>query len=227
MPIITIENIIFKTAEKTLLSDISLTISENETLIFSGTGESGRSLLLEIIAGILPPTSGRILYDNIDIYEAKPEVIKKWKQQIGFSFQYEGLLSNLTVEENILLPIQFFDSDAIESYYPRINELLDFFAIQDSWLKRPAELSMQKKKILAFIRAIIMNPHMLFVDDPYFSLDQFYQNQVLTCLKKLKEAGSTLVIITNARDLIHQIADRILYFRDGKIEREIFRADCE
>jgi ABC-type multidrug transport system ATPase subunit len=223
MPTIKLENLTFKNTEKTLIYDLSLTIPENETIIFAGTGESGRSLLIKIMAGILAPTSGRILYDEIDIYEAEPDLLKQLKRQIGFSFQLEGLLSNLTIEENILLPVKFFDADNVESYFPGIDELLDFFAIKDTWQKRPAEISIQKKKILAFIRSIIMNPKILYVDDPYFSLDQFYQNRMMECIKKQKKTGSTLIIITNSEEIMNETADRILFFRDGKVEREIHR----
>jgi ABC-type methionine transport system ATPase subunit len=221
MPVINLEQITFESIEKTIISELSLTIPENETLIFAGAGESGRSVLLQIIAGILAPTNGRVLYDDIDIYDADLDQLKEIKRQIGFSFQHEGLLSNLTIEENVLLPVKFFDSEAVESYFPRINELLDFFSIKDTWKKRPAELSIQKKKILVFIRSIIMNPKILFIDDPYFSLDQFYQNRILESLIQLKERGLTLVIITNSNEIMNEIADRILFFREGKVEREI------
>jgi ABC-type lipoprotein export system ATPase subunit len=223
MPTIKLENIVFTNDEKTLVSEFTCHIQEHETLVLAGTGESGRSLLLMIMAGILPPFSGRVLYEGIDIYEADPEELKKLKRQIGFSFQYEGLLSNLSIEENILLPIKFFDAEAIDSYYPRINELLDYFSISDSWLKRPAELSLQKKKLLAFIRSIIMNPKILYMDDPYFSLDQYYQKRLLACIKNLKKSGTTLVIITNSEEMMYELADKVYFFRNGKVEHEIDR----
>ncbi|HPT73151.1 MAG TPA: ATP-binding cassette domain-containing protein [Candidatus Cloacimonadota bacterium] len=113
MPNIQLEKVRFQNHEKVLLSEINLRISEGETLFLSGAGESGRSLLLKIMAGILPPSHGKVLYDGIDLYEAEPDTLKTIKREIGFSFQVDGLLSNLTVEENILLPVRFFEPDEI------------------------------------------------------------------------------------------------------------------
>ncbi|HNX01335.1 MAG TPA: ABC transporter ATP-binding protein [Candidatus Cloacimonadota bacterium] len=221
MPNIQLEKVRFQNHEKVLLSEINLRISEGETLFLSGAGESGRSLLLKIMAGILPPSHGKVLYDGIDLYEAEPDTLKTIKREIGFSFQVDGLLSNLTVEENILLPVRFFEPDEIEVYESNIRDLLHYFSLSDTWQKRPAELSMQKKKVLVFIRSIIMNPKVLFLDDPFFGLDRYYQVKLLEYVKHVNQSGLTLVIVSNSEDLMLELADKILYFRNGKIEREL------
>lgn len=217
---IKLDNISFQDREKVLISNLTLAIQEKDTVVFAGTGESGRSILLKIMAGLLAPTGGNVLYDEQDIYDSSPDATKKLRRQIGFSFQIEGLLSNLTIEENIFLPVKFYNAEEADTYYQSINELLDYFMIRDTWLKRPAELSMQKIKIISFIRAIILKPRILYMDDPFFTLDHFSRKRMMSFLQTLKKSGMTLIIVTNSEEIISNIADRVLLIKNGAIANE-------
>jgi putative ABC transport system ATP-binding protein len=195
------------------LSNVSFDIYEGELIVILGPSGSGKSTMLNIIGGIEAVTEGEIFYKNIPLHNSgKDELTQYRRNHIGFIFQFYNLMPNLTALENIML-ISEMSSDPIDA-----KMLLDRVGLSDRAFHFPSRLSGGQQQRIAIARAVCKNPDLLLCDEPTGALDIKTGIQILKLLSDFnRDYKKTVVIITHNSD-IAQIADRIFFFKDGRID---------
>jgi len=200
-----------------ILRGIDLTVKKREIVALMGPSGSGKSTLLGILGGLDLPTSGRILIDGIDITRLPESKLAEIRgKKIGFVFQAYNLVPTLTAIENVMLPAYF-----VKGQKKNPEELLEIVGLSHRKNNKPTEMSGGEQQRVAIARALINNPKILFGDEPTGNLDSKTELKILNLFLKLRdEYGSTIFLVTHS-DEVAKIADRIIYIRDGRLEREI------
>lgn len=199
-----------------ILRGIDLTVKKGEIVALMGPSGSGKSTLLGILGGLDIPTSGRIIMDGIDITKLPESKLAEIRgKKIGFVFQAYNLVSTLTAIENVMLPSYFVKGTKKDP-----EELLEIVGLSHRRNNKPSEMSGGEQQRVAIARALINNPKILFGDEPTGNLDSKTELKILNLFQRLREDfGSTIFLVTHSSE-VAKIADRILYIRDGKLERE-------
>lgn len=196
------------------LNGIDFEIYEGEFVVILGPSGSGKSTFLNIIGGMDTSTSGEIYYKNEALHNAKNKKLTKYRQgAVGFVFQFYNLMPNLTAIENVQLAKEIAGSNLDEF------EILDHVGLLDRKDHFPTQLSGGQQQRVAIARAIGKNPDLLLCDEPTGALDSKSSDLVLKILRDFaKKYNKTIVLITHNAS-IAKIADRVMYIRDGKIEK--------
>jgi len=199
-----------------ILRGIDLTVKKREIVALMGPSGSGKSTLLGILGGLDLPTSGRILIDGIDITRLPESKLAEIRgKKIGFVFQAYNLVPTLTAIENVMLPSYFVKGDKKDP-----EELLEIVGLSHRKNNKPTEMSGGEQQRVAIARALINNPKILFGDEPTGNLDSKTELKILNLFLKLRDDyGSTIFLVTHS-DEVAKIADRIIYIRDGRVERD-------
>jgi phospholipid/cholesterol/gamma-HCH transport system ATP-binding protein len=184
-----------------------------------GTSGSGKTVLQKCLVGLLEPDEGEIIYDGRSFTEMNDEERKELRQQIGMLFQGSALFDSMTVQQNIMFPLDMFTAQSFSEKLQRVNEVLKRVNLDDINKKYPAELSGGMKKRVGIARAIVLNPKYLFCDEPNSGLDP----QTSMLIDKLifditKEFNMTTVINTHDMNSVMEIGENIIYLYEGKKE---------
>ena len=202
----------------TALGGVNLEIAEGEFLAMVGPSGSGKSTLLSILGAINPPTSGKVIIDDIDIYELSNEKRADFRSEyLGFVFQQFQLIPYLTAIENVMLPL------AITSYSSReqsemAERVLERVGLGNKLERLPNQLSGGEQERVAIARAIVNEPPILFADEPTGSLDTKTGEEIMELFKALNEEGQTIIMVTHNLETL-KYASRAIFIRDGIIER--------
>ena len=194
------------------LDRTDLTIAPSEFVAVVGPSGCGKSTLLGLIAGLIPVTSGRILLDGAEVTRPHP--------QIGVVFQSDLLLHWRTVTENILLPIEVKRRRTAD-YLPRVEQLLDQVGLKGFDSKFPTELSGGMRQRVAICRALVQQPGLLLMDEPFGALDALTREQMIMDLQAMwLSEGNTVLFITHGIEEAIFLADRVIVMspRPGRID---------
>ena len=199
----------------TALKAASMTIFEGEFISIMGPSGSGKSTLLHIISGLDNPTSGTVLYDNIDIHNGSDKMLSAFRRKkIGFIFQQFNLLPVLTARENIIMPLLLDKKKPDENYLQELSSLL---GLKNRLAHLPNELSGGQQQRVAIARALIAKPDIIFADEPTGNLDSKSGSEVMNMLCSIREKmNKTLVVITHD-SRIAEMADRRFTIIDGEL----------
>jgi putative ABC transport system ATP-binding protein len=197
------------------LRGVTLDISDGEFISIMGKSGCGKTTLLHCMSGILKPSSGEILFDEKSLFKIKDRARSKVRRtSMGFVFQFFNLVPELTVRENILLPLKINRYKVDEVYF---DKLIEYLGIIEQINRLPATLSGGQQQRVAIARALIHKPKIVFADEPSGNLDETSSREVIELLQSLqKEYNLTLVMVTHDKD-IASYADRIIHMRDGRI----------
>lgn len=197
------------------LHDVSMTVKQGEIVSIVGASGSGKSTLLHVMGGVDAPTSGKVVVDGKDITKLNDEQMAIFRRRkVGFIFQAYHLISVLTVEENITMPILLDHRKPDREYVEQIMELL---GLQDRRKHLPNQLSGGQQQRTAIARALANQPSLILADEPTGALDSKNGNEVIALLQSsVKKLNQTLVLITHNIDLARE-ADRIIKIADGEI----------
>ncbi len=199
------------------LDGVDLTVARGEFVSVMGASGSGKTTLLNIIGGVDMPDEGEVYVDGADLArmgENKLAVFRRRK--VGFVFQEYNLIPTLTVEENILFPL---DLDGSASRTGFLEEILSLLGLEGRRQSYPDTLSGGQKQRVAIARALAAKPPVILADEPTGSLDSRNGQNVAGLLKMTAEHyHHTLVMVTHNRELA-QLADRVIYMEDGKIRK--------
>ena len=204
-------------SERAVLSDVSVTIQPGEIVVLVGRSGSGKSTLLNLIAGIDRPTSGRVMVDGTDLTALDENTRTRFRRRrIGFVFQFFNLIPLLTVEENLLLPLDLngmADAEGIA----RARGLLERVGLGGRGASLPDRLSGGEQQRVAIARALVHEPALILADEPTGTLDAEMAAAVLALLDGLvREAGKTVVMVTHSREVVG-VADRIFAIQRGRL----------
>jgi phospholipid/cholesterol/gamma-HCH transport system ATP-binding protein len=213
------KNLQKKFGEKVVLNDVSHLMETGKCNLIIGTSGSGKTVLQKCLVGLFEPDKGEIIYDGISFTSMTEDMRKELRQQIGMLFQGSALFDSMTVEQNVMFPLDMFSKLNSTEKLKRVNEVLDRVNLKDANKKFPAEISGGMKKRVGIARAIVLNPKYLFCDEPNSGLDP----QTSMVIDKLiyditKEFNMTTVINTHDMNSVMEIGENILYMYQGQKE---------
>lgn len=199
-----------------VLRDISLTIKDKEYVAIQGSSGSGKSTLMHIMGFLDTPTSGTILLDGKDVSGIPDDSLSRVRSEYaGFIFQQFNLINNLTVFENVMLPAIYSRKKNDVDYKRKAEELLVRFGIYDRKDYLPNKISGGQQQRVAIARALIMNPKIIFADEPTGNLDSKNGAEIINLLGELnRDFGVTIVIVTHEEQIARK-AKRQLFIKDG------------
>ena len=201
----------------TVLDNLSFEIESGEFVSLMGASGSGKSTLLYLIGGLDKPTEGNIYIEDKDINTLKEKQMAKLRRKdIGFVFQFYNLVQNLTVEENIMLPV-VMDGKKEKDYKDRLNKILKIIGLEDKRKNLPNELSGGQQQRVSIARAIILSPKIILADEPIGNLDSKSGKEVMDLFKKInEEEGITILQVTHSEEAA-TYGNRLIRLKDGKI----------
>ena len=201
------------------LKGIDLEIYEGEFLVVLGPSGSGKSTLMNLLGCLDIPSEGTVYLNSEDISElAESELARIRGQMIGFIFQSFNLIPTLSTEENVLLPLEFQEED-IQTARKKAAYLLDIVGLSDKRKNLPSQLSGGQRQRVAIARSLAVNPPIILADEPTGNLDTKTGDYILEFLDGLHEKeGKTIIIVTHDLELV-KYATRVVYIRDGEIEK--------
>lgn len=187
--------------ENHVLKDINFKVEKGEFLSIMGPSGGGKSTLLYLLGGLDKPTSGSVSIDNIDISTIKEKQMSKLRRnKIGFVFQFYNLVPNLSVEDNIMLPLML-DGKKLKNYNDKLDQILDIINMKDKRKLTPRELSGGQQQRVAIARALIFEPEIIFLDEPIGNLDSKTGTEIMKLFKKINvEYGKTLIQVTHSKE---------------------------
>lgn len=201
-----------------VLKGIDMKIESGEYIAIMGKSGAGKSTLINIMAGIERPTSGQVIYNNIDLYNCNETELAKYRlHDFGFIFQFYNLIPELTLFENIVLPFEIGNEkvNILDA-----DKLIDRLALSHRKNNLPSTLSGGEQQRAAIARAIILNPKIIFADEPTGNLDDENATSFLELIKEVRNLLNSTIIIVTHDISIAKNADRILYISDGEISEQ-------
>jgi phosphonate ABC transporter ATP-binding protein len=207
------------------LHEVSFTVEDGEFVAIIGLSGAGKSTLLRCINRLIEPTSGRVIWNGIDITAASPRELRKIRRQIGMIFQQFNLVKRATVLTNVLAGRLGYVNPwlSLLGYFPpsevqRAMRALERVGLADLADKRADELSGGQQQRVGIARALMQEPRLLLADEPTTALDVTIQAQILELMTRLtRELGTAVIIITHNLGVVARYADRVNVMYAGKI----------
>ncbi|ADL53827.1 ABC transporter ATP-binding protein [Clostridium cellulovorans] len=209
----------------TALEDINLEVETGEFIGIMGPSGSGKTTLLNLIATIDKPTSGSILLEGKDITSLRePQLSAFRREKLGFIFQDFNLLDNMTLKENIVLPLALAKVPymVIEQ---RLKDITVKLGIQDILNKYPYEVSGGQKQRGAAARAIISKPSLILGDEPTGALDSKASKELLSALQGINENDNATILMVTHDAFAASYCKRVVFIKDGKLFNDIYKGD--
>ncbi|MER3463381.1 MAG: ABC transporter ATP-binding protein [Chitinophagaceae bacterium] len=208
-------------AGKTIINGVDVQLHPGMCNLIIGTSGSGKSVFIKCLVGLFQPDSGHIIYDGKDFTAMSVPEKKEIRKEIGMLFQGSALFSSMTVEENLVFPLDMFTNWDRKKKLDRVNEVLKRVNLEDANKKYPAELSGGMMKRVGIARAIVLNPKYLFVDEPNSGLDPQTSGLIDQLIKEITlEYNITTVVVTHDMNSVMEIGDHIVYLYQGQKEWE-------
>ena len=210
------KNVVLRYTEKDILKDVNLRIEDGEFMVLVGPSGSGKTTMLKMINRLLEPTDGDIYMDGKRIKDYDE---RELRLSTGYVLQAIALFPNLTVAENIAL-IPEMKGWPKEQIASKIEELLDKVGLPATEYanRKPSELSGGEQQRIGIVRAIIAEPKILLMDEPFSALDAISRKQLQALTKELhKEFGMTTIFVTHDTDEALKLGDRIAVLQEGEI----------
>ena len=205
------------------LDGISFQVVKGEFLGIMGSSGSGKTTLLNCLATIIKPTDGSIQMQEKDLGQLRGSQLADYRgKEIGYLFQNFELLDNLTAKENILLPLSLHKVDANESKV-RLELLSQYLDISELLDKFPSQLSGGQRQRVAAARALILDPKIVFADEPTGALDSKNATILMQKLSEMNQVEETTILMVTHDSVAASFCNRILFIQDGKLFHEIRR----
>ena len=197
---------------------ISFSAQGGEFIALLGSSGSGKSSLLNLIAGLDRPTSGTVRVDGRNLAELTSEELAKYRRNsVGIVFQAFNLVPGMTVAENVELPLRLAETERSERA-GRVREALDRVGLSQRLTHRPGELSGGEQQRVALARALVNSPRILLADEPTGNLDSHTGVEIMERIRDCNQRlGMTVLLVTHERPLAERYAQRLLFLADGKL----------
>ena len=204
-----------------VLKGITTTFETGKVNLVIGQSGSGKTVFLKSLLNVYEPTSGHILFDGRDIVGMSRQEKEALRAEIGTVFQGSALFDSMTVQDNIMFPLDMFTNLTFTEKKKRVNEVIGRVHLENAEKKFPSEISGGMQKRVAIARAIVNNPRYLFCDEPNSGLDPFTANIIDDLISEITEEYNTTTII-NSHDMnsVMTIGEKIVYLRKGIKEWE-------
>ena len=216
-----------------ILKGVTTTFEKGKTNLIIGQSGSGKTVFLKCLLGLFIPEEGDIVYDGKLYADLSDNEKRDLRQEMGMVFQGSALFDSMTVEGNVMFPLEMFTKQSKSEMKDRVDAVLKRVNLIDAHHKFPSEISGGMQKRVAIARAIVMNPKYLFCDEPNSGLDPKTAILIDNLIKEItEEYNITTVINTHDMNSVMQIGEKITFLKDGLLEwegtkNEIFKTDNE
>lgn len=198
------------------LDGIDMEIEKGEVIVIIGPSGSGKSTFLRSLNLLEIPTSGKIIFEDVDITDPKMN-INLHRQKMGMVFQHFNLFANMNVLQNLTIAPMKLLKKSKEDAEKKAMELLEMVGLADRATAYPSQLSGGQKQRVAIVRALAMEPDVMLFDEPTSALDPEMVGEVLAVMQKLASEGMTMVTVTHEMGFAREVASRVVFMADGKI----------
>ncbi len=213
---IQVDNVYKTFGNETVLKDISVSFDQGKTNLIIGRSGSGKTVLLKSIVGLHPVDRGSIFFDGRDFLEMTGKQKQDIRKEMGMLFQGTALFDSLTVEENIIFPLQMFTDMTTEEKIERVNTCLKMVNLENVNRLYPAELSGGMKKRVGIARAIVQSPRYLFCDEPNSGLDPITANVIDKLISDIThELNITTIVNTHDMNSVMEIGEKVVFIHEG------------
>ncbi len=200
-----------------VLKDISFDVEKGDILAIVGPSGSGKSTLLRCLNMLETPTSGKIVFEGVNL-TSKDANLPLVREKMGMVFQQFNLFNHLTVMENLTLAPIKLKVMGEGSSKRKATELLKMIDLYDKANSYPSSLSGGQKQRIAIIRTLMMNPDIILFDEPTSALDPLMVGEVLDLIKRLANDNKTMIIVSHELNFVKNIASKVLFLDDGKVK---------
>ena len=198
------------------LDGVSIDVNEGEVIVIIGPSGSGKSTLLRSLNLLEYPTSGSIVFDNVEITNPKTN-INLHRQKMGMVFQHFNLFPHMTIMKNLTIaPIKLLKMEK-EVAEKKALELLDRVGLKDRANAYPSQLSGGQKQRIAIVRSLCMSPQVMLFDEPTSALDPEMVGEVLDVMKELANEGMTMAVVTHEMGFAREVGTRVVFMDEGRI----------
>jgi len=201
------------------LENININIEKGEFVFLVGPSGSGKSTFLKLMIKEEESTSGKILIDNKDIGKLKPKEVHFLRRKIGFVFQDFRLLYDRTVEENIIFALRVVEASERE-IKAQLKATLEMVGLEGKEKYYPNQLSGGEQQRVALARALATKRPILIADEPTGNLDPSTANDIFKTLLEINSRGTTILVVTHARDIVNQLNKRVIALDKGRVIKD-------
>lgn len=198
-----------------VLKGINLNVSEKDIVVIIGPSGSGKSTLLRVINELEKPNKGQIIFEGKAVTN-----IDEYRKKVGMVFQHFNLFPHLTVLDNLILAPVKLKIKNKEDAIIEARKLLKDVGLSDKENTYPSNLSGGQKQRIAIIRTLMMDPKIILFDEPTSALDPEMVEEVLELMKKLAKDGMTMIVVSHEMKFAREVATKMIFMVDGKIEEE-------
>lgn len=198
-----------------VLKGINLNVSEKDIVVIIGPSGSGKSTLLRVINELEKPNKGQIIFEGKAVTN-----VDEYRKKVGMVFQHFNLFPHLTVLDNLILAPVKLKIKNKEDAIIEARKLLKDVGLSDKENTYPSNLSGGQKQRIAIIRTLMMNPKIILFDEPTSALDPEMVEEVLELMKKLAKDGMTMIVVSHEMKFAREVATKMIFMVDGKIEEE-------
>ncbi|WP_428739091.1 ABC transporter ATP-binding protein [Sulfurimonas sp.] len=204
--------------QKAVLQNINITFKEGEVIVLKGVSGSGKTTILSLISALLKPNSGEVIVDGKKLSKIADHFASEFRRDnVGFIFQKYNLIPNMSVKDNILLPLRPLNPEK-EELQQRLEKLLEMYQLKEYELNLSQNLSGGQQQRVAIARAIVNDPKIILADEPTSNLDQKLSLEFIQQIKALKDENKTIIIATHD-PLFYELdfIDKIVEIENGQI----------
>ncbi len=206
------------------LVDVSFSVEPQEYVAIMGESSSGKTTLLNILAALDKPTSGKVYLKGRDLSQVKDKEMAAFRRQnLGFVFQEFNLLDTFSLEDNIYLPL-VLSGRKYEEMHKRMLPIAKQLGLMDLLKKYPYEVSGGQKQRAAVARALITKPQIILADEPTGALDSKSSDELLNLFTQINQNGQTILMVTHSVKAASN-AKRVLFIKDGQVFHQIYRGN--
>jgi phospholipid/cholesterol/gamma-HCH transport system ATP-binding protein len=213
-----IEGVTLRFGDKIVLQDCTLDVKARAITCLIGLSGAGKSTMLRLLNGLRTPDSGRVIVKSTDLATLKQRDLVKFRQKVGFSFQFAALFDSLTVGENVALPLRENTKMSDAEITKVVHATLESVGLENAVEQMPSELSGGMLKRVGFARAVVNNPELVLYDEPTTGLDPIITHVLTDTIKRLRrQLNGTAVVVSHDLDSIFVMADYVAMLFEGAI----------
>ena len=198
------------------LNGVNMLIEDGEFCFLVGPSGSGKSTIIKMITGELKPTSGTVHVNGYSLERIRKREVPFLRRTVGVVFQDFRLIENMTVYENVAFAMRVVGAREKE-IKERVPYVLELVGLTDKQHRHPGELSGGEQQRLAIARALVNNPSTIIADEPTGNLDPVMSVEIMSLLQEINNLGTTMLVVTHAKDLVERFANRTIVIKDGVI----------
>lgn len=203
----------------TALSNINLRIEKGEFVFLVGPSGAGKSTFIKLLLKEIKPTSGRLIVANEDVTQIPRNKIPYYRRKIGVVFQDFRLIPTLNVYENVAFAMRVTGCSSKE-IKRKVPVVLSMVGLSNKYKALPGELSGGEQQRVSIARAIVNNPSLLIADEPTGNLDPETALEIMEILNDINRAGTTILMVTHAKDIVNQMKKRVIVIEKGVLARD-------